>query len=62
MGVLNHDQKIAKFEAGLKESNAINFAIQAKSTYDALPATDKTFDAYYNEFSALMTKYSTLSP
>lgn len=59
--VLNNEQKIAKFEAGLKEANAINFAIQAKSKYDSLPAHEQSFDAYYNEFSALMTKYATLS-
>ena len=57
---LNDEQKIAKFEAGLKEPNAINFAIQAKTRYDILPP-GKTFDDYYNEFSALMTKFSTLS-
>ena len=57
---LNDEQKIAKFEAGLKEPNAINFAIQAKAKYDSLPL-GKSFDDYYNEFSALMTKYSTLS-
>ena len=58
---LNNDQKIAKFEAGLKEPNAINFSIQAKMKYDTLPIHDKTFDTYYNEFSALMTKFTTLS-
>ena len=57
---LNDEQNIAKFEAGLKEPNAINFAIQAKTHYDILPP-GRSFDDYYNEFSALMTKFSTLS-
>ena len=58
---LNTEQKIMKFKSGLRDTNAIKFALQAKSTYDTLPHADRTFDAFYNEFSSLMTEYSTLA-
>lgn len=58
---LNDEQKIMKFKTGLRDSNAIKFALQAKATYNALPAASKNFEAYYNEFSSLMTEFSTLS-
>lgn len=57
---LNEEQKIMKFKTGLRDPNAIKFALQAKSSYDNLPEDQRNFDAYYNEFSSLMTEYSTL--
>ena len=58
---LNDEQKIMKFKTGLRDSNAIKFALQAKATYDGLPAAAKNFEAFYNEFSSLMTEFSTLT-
>ena len=57
---LTDPQKIVKFEAGLQEDTAIRYAISAKSTFDDLPANEQTFDRYYNIFSSLLTKYTTL--
>ena len=57
---LTDPQKIVKFEAGLQEDTAIRYAISAKTTFDNLPANEQTFDRYYNIFSALITKYTTL--
>ena len=45
-------QKIIKFEAGLKEDKAINYSISAKSTWDSLLENSRTFDSYYNTFSS----------
>ena len=57
---LSEAQKIVKFEAGLKQDTAIRYAITAKTTFDALPPNEQTFDRYYNIFSSLLTKYTTL--
>ena len=57
---LSEPQKITKFEAGLKEDNALKFAISAKTEWDRLPLEDQTFDRFYNIFSASMSKYNTL--
>ena len=57
---LTDPQKIVKFEAGLQEDTAIRYAIDAKSTFDRLPTNEQTFDRYYNIFSSLVTKYTTL--
>ena len=57
---LTEPQKIVKFKAGLQEDTAIRYAISAKTTFDSLPANEQTFDCYYNIFSSLLTKYTTL--
>ena len=57
---LSEPQKITKFEAGLKEDNALKFAISAKIEWDRLPIEEQTFDKFYNIFSASMSKYNTL--
>ena len=57
---LSEPQKITKFEAGLKEDNALKFAISAKTEWDNLPLESQTFDRYYNIFSASISKYNTL--
>jgi hypothetical protein len=58
---LTEEQKIQKFESGIQDQNALNFAITAKSTWDALnnPAL-KTFDTYYNDFSSKLDKWHSL--
>ena len=38
---LNEDQKISKFEIGLKEPNAIKYHIEAKIEWDTLPLPKK---------------------
>ena len=57
---LSEAQKIIKFEAGLKQDTAIRYAITAKTSFDELPINEQTFDRYYNIFSSLLTKYTTL--
>ena len=57
---LTEEQKIIKFEAGLKEEKAIIYSINSKSTWDSLPGNDQTFDSYYNTFSSLMNKHNIL--
>ena len=58
---LSEQQKITKFKQGLKEQNAISWAITAKNAWNNSPAGNQTFDCYYNEFSQYMTKFKTLS-
>ena len=58
---LNEQQKITKFENGLKDTNAISWAITAKNHWNSLPVPDQTFDNFYNEFSKYMTKFKTMS-
>lgn len=58
---LNNAQKINKFEAGLKQPNALNFSIMAKAQWDLLPPHEQTFDSYYNLFSPLINKHNTLA-
>ena len=57
---LTDPQKIVKFEAGLQEDTAIRYAIDAKAAFDVLPINEQTFDRYYNIFSSMLTKYTTL--
>ena len=58
---LTEQQKITKFEHGLKESNAISWSITAKNQWNTFPLANQTFDSYYNEFSQYMTKFKTMS-
>ena len=55
--LLTEEQKIIKFESGLKEDKAINYRI---SIWDALPENQRIFDSYYNKFSSFMNKHNTL--
>ena len=48
--LVTKEQKIIKFEAGLKEDKAINYSIDSKSIWDSLPENQQTFDLYYNLF------------
>ena len=58
--LLTEEQKIIKFEAGLKEEKAISYSITSKSIWDSLSENDQTFDSYYNTFSSFMNKHNTL--
>ena len=58
---LNEQQKITKFENGLKETNAISWAITAKNHWNSIPVESQTFDSFYNEFSKYMNKFKTMS-
>ena len=58
---LNEEQKISKFEGGIKEEKAISFIIQAKREWNVLAANLKTFDRFYNLFSAKLSKQLTMS-
>ena len=58
---LSEQQKITKFEQGLKDPTAINWAITAKNQWNTFAVGNQTFDSYYNEFSQFMTKFKTLS-
>ena len=51
--LLTEEQKIIKFEAGLKEDKAINYSINYKSIWDSLPENQQTFDSYYNTLNGL---------
>ena len=57
---LNENQKISKFEIGLKEPNAIKYHIEAKIEWDSL-SDPKSFDDFYNLFSRRMSQYMTMS-
>ena len=58
---LSEQQKITKFEQGLKDNNAISWSITAKNVWNSLPVANQTFDAFYNKFSQYMTKFKTMS-
>lgn len=58
---LTEIQKIQKFEEGIKEVNAIKYCIDAKKDFDTLPPDQRTFDEYYNLFSAALNKYITMT-
>ena len=58
--LLTEEQKIIKFESGLKVDKAISYSITSKSTWDALPENQRTFDSYYNTFSSFMNMHKTL--
>jgi hypothetical protein len=58
---LNEQQKVTKFENGLKDTTAISWSITAKNHWNSLPVAQQTFDSYYNEFSKYMTKFKTMS-
>ena len=58
--LLAEEQKIVKFESGLKEDKAISYSITSKSIWDALPKNQRNFDLYYNIFSSIMNKHNTL--
>ena len=58
--LLTEEQKIIKFEAGLKEEKAISYSVTSKSIWDSLPENNQTFDSYYNTFSSFMNKHNTL--
>ena len=49
--LLTEEQKIIKFEAGLKADKALNYFINSKSVLDSLPENQQTFDSYYNSKS-----------
>ena len=58
---LTEQQKITKFEQGLKDKTAITWAITAKAEWNNLPLVSQTFDGFYNCFSKYMTKFRTLA-
>ena len=58
---LNEQQKVTKFENGLKDTTAISWSITAKNHWNSLPVANQTFDTYYNEFLKYMTKFKTMS-
>lgn len=58
---LSEQQKITKFDQGLKDPTAINWAITAKNQWNTFAPGNQTFDSYYNKFSQFMTKFKTLS-
>ena len=43
--LLREEQKIIKFEAGLKEDKAISYSISSKSIWDSLSENKQTFDS-----------------
>ena len=58
---LSEEQKITKFESGLVEDKAISYRIQAKVQWNTFPLRDRTFDNYFNIFSASMNKHNLLT-
>ena len=56
---LNEHQKVQQFESGLKESDAARYHVDAKAEWLRLPDT-RTFDDYYNLFSAKLAQYRTI--
>ena len=57
---LTEEHKVIQFEAGFKEEKAINYSINSKIIWDALPENKQAFDSYYNTFSSFMNKYNIL--
>ena len=58
---LRDDQKVTKFENGLIDSKSVEFSIIAKEKWNQLPVAQRTFDLYYNIFSAYMNRLKTMS-
>ena len=58
--LLSEEQKIIKFEAGLKEDRAINYSINSKSIWYRLLENQQTFDSYSNTFPSFMNKHNFL--
>ena len=58
---LTEEQKINHFEAGIKESVAVSYSIQARKEWDALPAPEQRFEKYYTIFSASYTRHNSLT-
>ena len=58
---LSEQQKITKFEGGLRDEKAISWAITAKIQWNQLPPAEQTFDSFFNEFSKYMSKMKTLT-
>ena len=58
---LSEEQKINKFESGLREEKAISYSITARNEWKNLPQLNKSFEDYYTIFSAALTKHNALS-
>ena len=58
---LTEQQKITKFEGGLRDDKAISWSITAKIQWNQLPSAEQTFHSFCNEFSKYMSKMKTLS-
>ena len=58
---LSEEQKVTKFESGLVEEKSIDYSIQCKTIWDLKPMQDKTFDIYFNDLSALMSRRNNLT-
>ena len=58
---LSEEQKINKFESGLREEKAINYSITARNEWKSLAHPNKSFEDYYTIFSASLTKHNALS-
>ena len=57
----NDAQKIADFENGISDSEAIRCCREAESELERLPIHEQTFDKYYNKVSTKLTKFKTMS-
>jgi hypothetical protein len=58
---LSEVQKVQQFDSNLKEPDALKFAISARKTWNNLPDHSRTFDSYYNIFSADLSKLHKLT-
>ena len=58
---LSEEQKISKFENGLREEKAISYSITARNEWKNLARHTKTFEDYFTIFSASLTKHNALS-
>ena len=57
--LITEEQKIIKFEAGLRRDKAINYSITSNSIWDALPENQQTF-AHHDTLPSFMNKHNTL--
>ena len=58
---LNEDQKVQQFQSGIEGSVAAQFHVNAKKEWHGFPVATRTFDSYYNLFSARLAEYRTMT-
>ena len=55
----NELQKIATFETGIKDKDAIRCCREAESEMELVPVAERTFDMYYNKVHRKLSKFIT---
>ena len=58
---LTEEQKINRFENGLREEKSIGYSISARKEWNQLVGNNKTFEQYFTIFSASLGKHNSLA-